>query len=143
MKYDDASWHYEGDFPADLPPEAGATHIGMFLAWALLKGFAGEIHIEDFPETLDQLRQRTITPGQFLIQACDEKFTDEDLSDEGNAFAEYYFNSGEKWGAYLGDYEATLGLNGRSLYHVADTWENYDRLAPIIQKRYDEWRAGA
>ena len=33
MKYDDASWHYEGAYPADLPPEAGATHIGMFLAW--------------------------------------------------------------------------------------------------------------
>ena len=23
MKYDDASWHYGGDFPADLPQEAG------------------------------------------------------------------------------------------------------------------------
>jgi hypothetical protein len=33
MKYDDASWHYGGDFPADLPREAGSTHIAMFLAW--------------------------------------------------------------------------------------------------------------
>ncbi|WP_265102660.1 hypothetical protein [Acinetobacter sp. 'aerobic (ED)'] len=37
MKYDDASWHYGGDFPADLPQEAGATHIGMFLTWMLLQ----------------------------------------------------------------------------------------------------------
>ena len=29
MKYDDASWHYNGDFPTDLPVEAGATHIGL------------------------------------------------------------------------------------------------------------------
>src|SRR6266404_3538306 len=36
MKYDDASWHYGGDFPEDLPREAGATHTGMFVAWALL-----------------------------------------------------------------------------------------------------------
>lgn len=35
MKYDDSTWHTDGDFPADLPPEAGATHIGMFMAWAL------------------------------------------------------------------------------------------------------------
>ena len=33
-KYDDASWHYGGDFPKDLPIEAGATHTGMFLALA-------------------------------------------------------------------------------------------------------------
>ncbi|WP_262497415.1 DUF7832 domain-containing protein [Pedobacter caeni] len=28
-KYDDASWHYGGDFPKDLPQINGATHIGM------------------------------------------------------------------------------------------------------------------
>ena len=31
MKYDDASWHYGGDFPADLPQAAGATHIVMVI----------------------------------------------------------------------------------------------------------------
>lgn len=143
MKYDDASWHYEGDFPADLPASAGATHIGMFLAWAILHGFAGEIHIEDSPDTLEQLRQRTITPGQFLIRACDEKFTDEDLSADGNSFAEHYFKSEDHWGDYLDDYEATLGKKGQSLYHIADTWENYDLLAPVIQKRFEEWQKDA
>lgn len=38
MKYDDASWHVGGDFPKELPPEAGATHIGMFAAWCMLNG---------------------------------------------------------------------------------------------------------
>ncbi|WP_441328174.1 DUF7832 domain-containing protein [Mesorhizobium album] len=35
MKYDDASWHSGGNFPRELPPEAGATHIAMFVAWPL------------------------------------------------------------------------------------------------------------
>ena len=34
-KYDDASWHYEGDYPEDLPTANAATHIGMFLAGVL------------------------------------------------------------------------------------------------------------
>lgn len=34
MKYDDVSWHSEGSLPSDLPYTAGATHAGMFLAWA-------------------------------------------------------------------------------------------------------------
>ena len=143
MKYDDASWHYDGDFPADLPPSAGATHIGMFVAWAILHGFAGAIHTEDFPDTLEQLRQRAITPGEFCIRACDEKFTDEDLSDDGNAFARNYFGAEDGQGNYIADYEATLGQGKPSLYYVADTWANFDLLAPILEKRLDEWQAKA
>jgi hypothetical protein len=91
VKYDDASWHSGGDFPADLPPEAGATHIAMFVAWALLHGLAGDIHIREFPEPLARLRERKITPGHFFLEACDGKFTDEDLSELGNRFAEHYY----------------------------------------------------
>ena len=76
MKYDDASWHYGGNFPPDLTPAAGATHIAMFVAWCLLNGLAGEIHIEDFPDALERLKNRKITPGSWFISSCDEKFTD-------------------------------------------------------------------
>ena len=27
-----------------------------------------------------------------------------------------------------------------SFWHVADTWENYDRLDPVITRRYEEWK---
>ena len=84
MKYDDASWHYGGDFPAGLPPEAGATHIAMFLGWAVLNGLAGEYHTADAADELARLQRREVTPTQWFIHACDEKFTDEDLNDEGN-----------------------------------------------------------
>lgn len=138
MKYDDAAWHYEGNFPTDLPDEAGATHIGMFVAWALLSGLAGRIHVDEYPENLPRLRARTVTPGLFLLEACDGKFSDEDLNDEGNAFAQYYF--ADAAGGYLADYDATLGQDWVSLYHVPDSWESYDQLAPIITERFAEWR---
>lgn len=44
MKHDDYTWHLEGDFPADLPSEAAATHIGMFLAWAIHAGCVSDLH---------------------------------------------------------------------------------------------------
>lgn len=137
MKYDDASWHYGGDFPKDLPIEAGATHIGMFVAWALLSGLAGAIHLEDFPEELERLKTKQITPGQFFMNACDGKFTDGDLNERGNAFASHYFDHTR--GRYLQDYEATLGSDNPTLYHVADTWDNFDRLEPILDRRFSEW----
>ena len=143
MKYDDASWHSGGDFPEDLPPEAGATHTGMFIAWAFLSGLAGDLHKIDFPESLQRLKDRSITPGAFFLAMCDGKFTDEDLSVEGNAFAGDYFDF-EK-GGYLKDYESTLGQGVRdgphAFYYVADTWDNYDKLRPVLDSRLSEWRS--
>ena len=139
MKYDDASWHYGGDFPKDLPDEAGATHTGMFIAWALLSGLAGEIHVVDFPGGLEALRTRSVTPGQFFFEYCDGKFTDEDLDDQGNAFAAAYFAF--EHGRYLADYERVLGDGLPNLYYVPDTWPNFDRLKPTLDRRFAEWLA--
>lgn len=138
VKYDDASWHYGGDFPDDLPDEAGATHTGMFVAWALLSGLAGELHVDDFAEDLEVLKRREIAPGAYFLRCCDGKFTDEDLNDEGNAFAAAYFEF--ETGQYLADYERTLAGELPTTYHVADTWENFDQLRPILDQRLREWR---
>ena len=134
MKYDDASWHYGGDFPNDLPPKAGATHIGMFVVWCILNGLGGEVHFEDPAPLLPKLRARSITPGDYFTKACDEKFTDEDLTDEGNAFAANYYEFED--GNYIHDYERILGEHTHTLYHVEDTWENFDKLASVIRNRY-------
>ncbi len=139
MKYDDASWHYGGDFPSNLPNEAGATHIGLFVAWCLLNDLGGELYLEDFPEDLEELKAQKITPGAWFIAACDEKFTDEDLSEEGNSFADFYYQD-EKTAKYLEDYSDILSENMESLYEVPDSWDSYDKLAPAIKKRFDSWK---
>ncbi len=144
MKYDDASWHYGGEFPDGLPEEAGATHIGMFASWALTRGLAGAIHHEDFPEALESLKQRRETPGSWFYKACDGKLIDEDLNDEGNRFAQFYYAEADgqliiRAGSFLADYEATFP-EFDDLYSVTDTWESFDRLSPIIDRRFQEWR---
>jgi hypothetical protein len=144
QKYDDASWHYGGDFPADLPKEAGATHTGMYLAWALLAGLAGRYYVDEFPEDISKLRERSVTPGRFFLSSCDGKFGSEALSDEGNAFTLDYFADFEQ-GRYLIDYEKTfdreLPDSTYRLYYVADTWVNFDKLRPTLDQRLAEWRA--
>lgn len=137
MKYDDASWHSDGDFPAELSPEAGATHIGMFLAWLLLRGMADDEMTEDMQEELEALTQRTMTPGQFLL-VCDGKFVDDMVNDEANAFTRQYYQADDC--QYPDDYVEVLAGDLPSLYHVADTWENFDLLAPVIARRFDAWR---
>ena len=136
MAYDRADWHYGGDYPEGLPPENGGTHIGMFLAWAIMNGLEGEFHREESPASLAAVRARQMTGRQFLSKECDEKFWDEDLSDEGNAFAKHYYESNR----YFEDYEAALAGDLPSMYHVQDTWQNYDTIAPIITRRFEEWK---
>jgi len=71
---------------------------------------------------------------------CDGKFIDENLNDQGNAFAAAYFDLEN--GSYLADYESVLGSDLPSLYHVPDTWQSFDRLKPTLDGRFSEWRAG-
>lgn len=101
MKYDDASWHYEGEFPVESPSEYGATHIALFLKWCFMKGWAGEIHLDEEPEDTERVIEGAMPAMEYFLKYCDEKLTDEDLNKEGNVFAEKYYG---KEGLYLQDY---------------------------------------
>lgn len=143
VKYDDASWHYGGDFPARLPPNAGATHIAIFVAWAVLNGLAGEYHTKDAADDLALLKRRDVTPTQWFIRVCDEKFTNEDLNEEGNSFASSYYGNGEGLrssdGSYLDDY-CDAFPRAASLYDMDDSWSSFEVLAPRLSSRLEAWR---
>lgn len=135
MAIDRMDWHYGGNFPEDLPNENGGTHIGIFLAWIINNNLEGDLHKEESAEALEDVRKRKITGRDFLIDQCDEKFWEEDLTEEGFVFAESYYEND-----YHEDYEETLIKNLPTTYHVEDTWENYDKIAQIIDKRFREWK---
>lgn len=135
MAIDRMDWHYGGDFPEDLPDENGGTHIGMFLAWIINNNLEGDLYKEELAEALEDVRKRKITGREFLIDECDEKFWEEDLSEVGFEFTESYYDS-----QYHEDFEETLAENLPSVYHVEDTWENYDKIAQVIDKRFLKWK---
>lgn len=138
MKYDDASWHSEGEFPAELPESAGATHIGMFLVWAWQNGLGGE-SFDDFSEEFEEaLSERETSPGEIFTTLCDGKLIDEDLSEEGNAFANDYYEDTEN--GYLPDYLKTIASGLPTIYHADDTWDNFAVVSRMIGDRYTEWK---
>ncbi len=49
---------------------------------------------------------------------------------------DWYFEGGR----FHRDYEATLGAALASRYHVEDSWDSYDALAPVIMRSYMDWR---
>jgi hypothetical protein len=137
--YDKAKWHYGADnFGRDLAPEQGFVHTGLFLGWLILHGLVDMVELADEAPEIDEVRRRERT-GPELFQSMDGVLLSTMLTDEGNAFAAAYFDFDH--GGYLLDYEAGLGVGLPSLYHVADTWENYDRLAAVVDRRYAAWQA--
>ena len=140
MAYDRADFDYSTE-AEPLPKGHAATHIGMFLAWAALHGLLNEFHEKQSPELVAKLRGRQITGRQFFEAACKEQFAEKDLTVEGNVFVEYYYRdvSGER-GAYFDDYKRVLAAGLPSFWHVADTWQSYDKIAIVIGRRYDEWK---
>ena len=138
VKYDDASWHYGGTYPDDLPPEAASTHIGMFLAWCLLQGFGSDELAEDFGPEAKKLAQRKLTPGALLL-VMDEKFCSDALNDEGNAFTLAYYQGKNHDARYIDDYFEAFGVEESTIYGVPDTWKNYDTLAKFMARRYAGW----
>ena len=140
MAYDRADFDYSSE-AEPLPKGHAATHIGMFLAWAALHGLLNDFHEQQSPELLANLRARKITGRQFFEAACREQFAEKDLNPEGNAFAErYYRDSAGERGAYFADYKKVLVAGLPSFWHVADTWPNFDKIAPVITRRYEEWK---
>jgi hypothetical protein len=150
-KYDDASWHYGGNYPVGLPTKNGATHIGMFLAWCIENDLIAKELEDESTEGIQKVKTREMTGAEFLIQVLDERILDEDLSELGQAFANDYYEMktkfGKKFGFYLDDYVNAFGeiakkrsVSYETLYHVEDSWENYDLLRGLITRRFAEWR---
>jgi hypothetical protein len=91
IKYDDASWHYGGDYPKDLDESYASVNIGMFVAWCLLNNLGNRSFLQDIDNGINQLLQHQITPGKYVIEYLDEVFTSDIISVKGCKFVAYYY----------------------------------------------------
>lgn len=141
IAYDKANYHLDGEFPKDLPSEQAFVHTGMFVGWVIDndlydKEFFKQLNME---KGVEAFKKRKITGVQIYQNSLDGALTNDDLSEEGNEFAKYYFDA-KTW-PYMNDYRETLCKGLPTEYHVRDTWENYDKLKVVMDKRYSEWKS--
>jgi hypothetical protein len=131
--YDKAEYHYDGDFPKGLPRKQAFVHTGMFVGWLI----EHDMIAEGFLEETQGLKERKVS-GARVYKAWDGCLNSDMLTEEGRQFASDYFDF--EHGQFLDDYEALLVKDLPSLYHVADTWENYNLIKSKIDERYDVWK---
>jgi hypothetical protein len=133
-KLDDVSWHLGNDqFPPDAPEENAATHIGMFVAWAIGKDLWGTLPGVDWSEAVRMVKDRKTTGRTFLLEQCDGKLLSEMMTPEGASFAKDYYPR-----TYLKDFQRILAKGLASDYLVKDDWNTFDCIAAEINARYEK-----
>lgn len=133
--YDEAKKHFLGDFPDILPIEQAYVHIGMFLGWILDNDLYSEYFEEEEGLQIIRFKNREITCA--ILSAMWDGYLGGDMfNEEGNAFSQNYYQSG----AYRKDYNESLAKNLPTMYHVEDTWANFDKISKQITKKFKAWK---
>lgn len=60
------------------------------------------------------------------------------IGPNGLAFTEFYYSTEN--GGYFDDYHRVLAQALPSVYHVENSWENYDKIASVIAAVFNNWK---
>lgn len=150
MAIDRCDWHYDsaekafrernninGDLTDEQSEEVclyAADHIGLFLKWIIECGFEGE---ESDPKGCELVRKGEINGAQYLMDYCDGKFWDVDVSDEIRPFVAWYYESDEN--LYFNDLESVMTGD---FYETISGDTEFNAVKPLIDKAYEKFKSG-
>jgi hypothetical protein len=123
--FDDIDRHMTGAGSIDR----AAGPLGVYLAWCANLGLLAEAFATAHERELVRLKMRDMRPGEFLIRAAAGTLRFADLNEVGSEFTRRYYQR------YVGDYAEALEVAPEAIYEQADTWENYDRVAPGLTRQ--------
>ena len=119
------------------------TCHGIFLTWIINNNLHGEIHRNEISnEAISKILSRQITGGEFFSDNCHGVIIKEDFNKEGYDFACDYLDltGPDQVYLYLYDYNDVFSPDPGLCYEIEDTWENYDKIKPILDQRYSDWK---
>ena len=143
MKYDDSEYYFL-NFETALDNHAANTHVGMYLAWAVHAGLArDDAQDEGWAQATAATRARQLTGANLLSDLCDGKLTDMEFNAEGNDFTSSYYGGGfhKDYARVFDSQIPSTGHDADDICSVPDTWDNFDLLKPVLDRRLAQWRS--
>jgi hypothetical protein len=148
FKLDVDALHHEAMPSEGKPAHADQLATGMLLAWAADRvGLAPHLATTAKAKAL---ANREITGRDFLVSELGGVLLSEDLDPRVEDFLYFYTHRlfdvpdearrAKDEIAYTDDYLATFKKVIRNPYLVPDTWEAFDRLAPILDARWADYQ---
>lgn len=137
--YDKAKYHHDSVLEEGLPIEQAEVHTAFFLGWIIDNDLYSEMFAQEprEQELIKQYKARKVTALE-VYEWWDTCLVGDMLNDEGNAFAQAYFDF--ERGKYLSDYQELLARDLPSFFHVEYNWENYETIRSRIDERYKSWK---
>jgi len=136
MIYDKAKYHFEGDFPPELPKEQAYVHGGMFLGWLSENALLSNEFCEDFKDERERFRQGELRCGSFF-HLIGGVLADDMLAPDVIPFVKFYYGEKKR---YYADY-CSLFHEYPTIYHVDDNPQNFRRLSDRLNERFEGWKA--
>lgn len=133
--YDNAKAHFLGNFPDSLPIEQAYVHIGIYLGWIIEAKLYSPFFEEEASNQIFRFKRKEIS-CTILSEIWDGYLGHEFFDRHGNLFTYYYYGGG----LFRRDYEEILVRDLPSLYHVQDSWENYEKMKARIDFRFEDWK---
>jgi hypothetical protein len=136
MKFDDGEYYFLNTTREGYTWEAAVTHMGMYVAWLIDNSLVSDsLNTQE----VKRVKSRAITGAQFIEEQCDCKLIDEDLNEDGLAFTSWYYDR------YLNEYCRHFRLDGSAdaLADVANSWDNYELLKPLLDRAFAQWKREA
>ena len=99
--------------------------MGLLLAWAMARGLASE----------DHEGEDASAATEYFIGACDTKLTDEDFTDEGNAFVDVAYED------YLAEVSAYAGRLGLGDYDIPEDAATQAHFYAWLDSALAAWKA--
>ncbi len=138
--YDHISFHLDEDYPADLPEQHAAHHIGYYYAWAVSQNLYSEAAAA-LPG-FDLLLSGEISGAHFVLEQLNGGIDETCFNDLGNRFTRYYYADEEEgYGLFMEDYFSALGIEtDDAFYRIADTAANQSLLNQVFQTGFLRWQ---
>ena len=108
--------------------DRAATPIGMYLAWCVNLSLVSEELLATADREVLRVKLREITGAELLIKGCHGRLSSEHLTPAGRDFTT------RRYPEYLAEYARTFAVAPDEIYGVANTWDNYDRVAPRLTR---------
>jgi hypothetical protein len=83
---------------------------------------------------LERFKRKSLT-GPEVFEMWGGVLVSDMLTSIGNQFAQEYYEK-----RFFKDYQKVLSRKLPSIYHVEDTWANYEAIASCIDGRFSDWK---
>lgn len=148
MAIDKFDWHYDDALkgycervkkaPKELTEdetdevcEYASAHIGLFLKWVILHGFEGE---EADKDDLELVRNGKYTGTDYLLDCCDGKFWDEDVSEKMQTVIEEFYSD------YIDMFGEVLEALNKDCYGFIESESDYPAAEKLIDRVFEKYK---